>query len=164
MNEYEKDILRLLEAHNRTDKNTLAGNINRAIYNKGIHRKGKNRWVSGVTGYPVGTVNTWFSRTKCRNLNKIPLSAVCRIAVAPELSVWDFLDGKAAASKTDGPEIDRRSSLYWHIRRKEAEALWNESHMCEKGPWSIQDMAVRREFIDRLYLERTGAGQEGKTV
>lgn len=161
MNEYEKDILRLLEAHNRIDKIILAGNINKAIYKKGIHRKGKNQWISEVTGYPVGTVNTWFSRTECRSLNKMPLSAICHIAVALELSIWDLLDGKAGTSKADGPKIDRRSKLYWHIRRKEAETLWNNSYIREKGSWGIQDMAVRREFIDKLYLERVETDKKG---
>lgn len=155
MNEYEKSILSLLEIHKRTDKITLAMNINRIVYNNGIRRKGKNQWLSEVTGYSVGTVNAWFSRTKRRALNKVPLLAICRIAIALELSVWDFVDGKdAIVPKRDGSEIDRRSKLYWRIRRKEAEALWNDSHMSEKGPWSIQDMAVRREFLDRLYMER----------
>lgn len=160
MNKYEKDILRLLEAHASIDKQDLIRNINRAVRSKGIYRKGKNLWISKVTGSPIGTVDTWFSRAKCRTLNKIPLYAMCQIAVALKVSVWDFLDTEEKEQETDRPQIDRRSSLYWHIRRKEAENIWNGSHAQEKGTWGEQDKAVQREFLDRLYLERLEANKE----
>ena len=90
MNKYEKDILRLLEAHAKIDKGNLIRNINNALSSRGIHRKGKNQWVSNVTGSPMGTVETWFSYAECRALNKIPLDAMCQIAIALKMSVWEF--------------------------------------------------------------------------
>lgn len=57
MNKYEKDILQLLEAHTKIDKSALIRNINKAVRSKGIYRNGKNRWISNVTGYPIGTVD-----------------------------------------------------------------------------------------------------------
>lgn len=155
MNEYEKDILRLLEAHTSADKNDLIRNINNAIKSRGIRWNGKNQWVSSVTGSPTGTVETWFSHAECRALNKMPLSAMCQIAIALEMSVWDFLEAGEKGQEAGGPKIDRRSSLYRHIQRTEAADIWNNSNAQEKGAWDEQGRAVRRAFLDRLYLERS---------
>lgn len=161
MNKYEKDILRLLEAHTRIDKSDLIRNINNALSSRGIHWKGKNQWVCNVTGSPMGTVATWFSHSKCRALNKIPLDAMCQMAIALKMPVWEFLNAAEKEQETDEPEIDRRSSLYWYIRRKEAEDIWNSSHAQEKGTWSEQDKAIQREFLDMLYLERMELYERG---
>ena len=42
MNEYEKDILKLLEAHAKIGKSDVIRNINKAVRSSGIYRKGKN--------------------------------------------------------------------------------------------------------------------------
>ena len=125
MNEYEKDILKLLEAHAKIGKSDVIRNINKAVRSSGIYRKGKNVWISNVTGYPIGTVYGWLNHAECRALNKIPLSAMCRIAIALKISVWDLLETEEKEQDADEPRIDRRSKLYWHIRRKEAEDIWN---------------------------------------
>lgn len=164
MNKYEKEVLRLLEAHARIDKSDLIRNINNAIKSRGIHQKGKNQWICKVTGSPIGTVETWFSYAKCRALNKIPVNAMCQIAIALKMSVWDFLRETENIAKTEEPKIDRRSKLYWHIRRKEAEDIWNGSDVQEKGTWSEQDKAIQREFLDRLYLERLEENKDGKAI
>ena len=164
MNKYEKDILQLLEAHAKIDKSDLIRNINEAVKSKGIYRSGKNKWISKVTGYPIGTVDGWFTCARCRALNKIPLNAICKIAIALKMSVWDFLEIKEKELKLDEPQIDRRSSMYCYIRRKEAEDIWDSSYAQEKGTWSEQDKAVKREFLDRLYLERLEADKGGKTT
>lgn len=161
MNKYEKDILRLLEAHAKIDKGNLIRNINNALSSRGIHRKGKNQWVSNVTGSPMGTVETWFSYAECRALNKIPLDAMCQIAIALKMSVWEFLRETENKQEEDKPKIDRRNSMYCYIRRKEAEDIWDSKYAQEKGTWSEQDKAVKREFLDRLYLERLELYERG---
>lgn len=50
MNEFEKDVIRLLEVHERVGKEDLIVRINEAIRNSGIKRKGKNEWICKVTG------------------------------------------------------------------------------------------------------------------
>ncbi len=164
MNEYEKDILKLLEAHAKIGKSDVIRNINKAVRSSGIYRKGKNVWISNVTGYPIGTVYGWLNHAECRALNKIPLSAMCRIAIALKISVWDLLETEEKEQDADEPRIDRRSKLYWHIRRKEAEDIWNRSDAHENGTWGEQPKAVQREFLDRLYLERLEADKGGKTT
>ncbi len=161
MNKYEKDILRLLETHAEIDKSDLIRNINKAVRSKGIHRKGKNVWISEVTGYPVGTVDGWFSHAECRAFNKISLNAMCRIAIALKVSIWDLLETEEKEQNADEPQIDRRSSMYCYIRRKEAEDIWDSSYAQEKGTWSEQDKAVKRKFLDRLYLERLKLYERG---
>lgn len=154
MNKYEKDIMKLLEAQEKANKEHLIDNINRAIRDKGknISRKGKNKWICEVTGSPMGTVCTWFTKAKCRAENKIPLYAMCQIAVALHISVWDFFEAEEAEPE-EAKEPDRRSRLYWHIRRNEAEKRWNESYACERGEWKKQSLEVQRDFLDELYWE-----------
>lgn len=89
---------------------------------------------------------------------------MCQIAIALKMSVWDFLRETENIAKTEEPKIDRRSKLYWHIRRKEAEDIWNGSDAQEKGTWSEQDKAIQREFLDRLYLERLEENKDGKAI
>lgn len=160
MCEYEKDILRLLDAHEKANKSDLIRNINEAIKRRGISRNGKNIWVCEVTGSPIGTVCTWFSYAKCRALNKIPLYAMCQIAVALNVSVWDFFETEDGEQKAEVVEIDRRSSLYWHIRRNEAENIWNTAYAAEKGVWEGQSNVIQREFLDSLYCQRIKEGRE----
>lgn len=164
MNKYEKDIVRLLEAHARIKKSDLIRNINKAVRSKGIHKKGKNEWISSITGYPIGTVDGWFSHAKCRAGNKISLNAMCKLSIALKISVWDLLETEEKEQEADEPRIDRRSRLYWHIRRKEAEDIWNRSDAHENGTWGEQPKAVQREFLDRLYLEQLEADKGGKTT
>lgn len=161
MNKYERDILRLLETHAKIDKRDLIRNVNKAVKYGGISWCGKNMWISSVTGYPIGTVQGWFTTAKCRSLNKIPLNAICKIAIALEMSVWDFWETEEKEHRPDEIQIDRRSSMYCYIRRREAEDIWNSSHAQEKGTWSEQDKSVKREFLDRLYLERLKLYERG---
>lgn len=51
--------------------------------------------------------------------------------------------------------------MYCYIRRKEAEDIWDSKYAQEKGTWSEQDKAVKREFLDRLYLERLELYERG---
>lgn len=161
MNKYEKDILRLLETHAKIDKRDLIRNVNKAVKYGGISWCGKNMWISSVTGYPIGTVQGWFTAAKCRASNKIPLNAICKIAIALEMSVWDFWETKEKEHRPDEVQIDRRSSMYCFIRRREAENLWDSSYAQEKGTWNEQDKAVKRAFLDRLYLERLELYERG---
>lgn len=161
MNKFEKDTLRMLETHARMEKNVLGRNVNKIIRSKGIRLKGKNQWISEVTGYPIGTVETWFSHSKHRILNKISPTALCRLAVELKISVWDFLETEENEHRPDEIKIDRRSSMYWFIRRREAQDIWDSSYAQEKGTWSEQDKAVKREFMDRLYLERLELYERG---
>lgn len=163
MNEYEKDIIKLLELYKKAEKRSLNKILNTVIRNGGIKRNGKNRWVCKVTGSPHGTVCTWFSNTSCKYQYKISLYAICKIAVALEISIWDiFKDVSIINEKKgteidrrdkQGTEIDRRDKLYWHLRRKEAAKIW-ESRCGTYGIWEEQSKDVQREFLDMLYLER----------
>lgn len=51
--------------------------------------------------------------------------------------------------------------MYCFIRRREAENLWDRSYAQEKGTWNEQDKAVKRAFLDRLYLERLELYERG---
>ena len=55
MNEYEKDIMKLFDTHEKADKCELIKRINWEIEMDGINRYGKNDWVCKVTGSPMGT-------------------------------------------------------------------------------------------------------------
>lgn len=152
MNKYEKDIMKLLETHEKARKSDLIDNINHVLREKGISRSGKNQWICEVTGSPLGTVGTWFTKCKKRAVNKIPLYAMCQIAAALHISVWDLLkEGEMVQEDIKVP--DRRSKLYWHIRRNEAEKCWNESETCMHGEWKNQSLEVQRDFLDKLYWE-----------
>jgi len=67
MNEYEKDIMKLFDTHEKADKCELIKRINWEIEMGGIKRYGKNDWVCKVTGSPMGTVCTWFTMGKLWN-------------------------------------------------------------------------------------------------
>lgn len=153
MNEYEKEIMRLLKAHEKIRKAELVDNINRAIKKKSVSPYGKNKWVCKVTGSPMGTVCTWFTKSKCRAENKIPLYAMCQIAAALHISVWNFLEIKETEQQ-ESMEPDRRCKLYWYLRRNEAEKRWNGSHLPEEGEWREQSLKVQRDFLDELYWEK----------
>ena len=56
MNEYEKDIMKLFDVHERAEKRELIKRINWEIEMGGISRRGKNEWVCKVTDSPMGTV------------------------------------------------------------------------------------------------------------
>ena len=149
----EKELIKLMRLHQEIEKEMLIGNINRIIRGKNIYRKNKIRWVCDVTGSPSGTVYTWFTYARCRSDNKIPLYALCQIAAALKVSVYDFLETENTADQAGFQKIDRRSKLYWHLRRNEAEALWNNSHEFY-NPWQVQSLDVQRQFLDELYLKR----------
>lgn len=55
--------------------------------------------------------------------------------------------------ETDEIKIDRKSQLYWHIRRNEAGKIWNSTYG-RYGIWEMQSIDVQREFVDKLYLQR----------
>ena len=63
MNEYEKDLMKLFDTHEKADKCELIKRINWEIEMGGIKRYGKNDWVCKVTGSPMGTVCTCFTNT-----------------------------------------------------------------------------------------------------
>lgn len=152
MNKYEKDLIKLLKLHEYISKVDLINNINTAIWRNGIKRRGKNEWVSKVTGSPIGTVDTWFSKSNCKSMNKMPLYATCQIAVELHVSVWSFYETNGRRQeKMEKP--DRRGTLYRQLGRNEAEKRWNESHRLEDGLWEEQSKAVRRNFLDQLYWE-----------
>lgn len=111
MNEYEKEIMRLLKAHEKIRKVELVDNINRAIKKKSVCPYGKNKWVCKVTGSPMGTVCTWFTKSKCRAENKIPLYAMCQIAAALNVSVWNFLEERKPISRKVWSLIDEVSCI-----------------------------------------------------
>lgn len=165
MNEYEKDIMKLFDIHEKAEKRELIKRINREIEKGGISRRGKNEWVCKVTGSPMGTVCTWFSNAECRALNKIPLYALCQIAVALEISVWEFYKTANSVKEEREPEvkINRRGKLYWHLRRNVAERLWNDSYG-SYGLWEWQSMEVQRKFIDKLYLDKLAEQQTERSV
>lgn len=165
MNEFEKDIMKLFDVHEKAEKRELIKRINLKIEMSGISRRGKNEWVCTVTGSPMGTVCTWFSNAKCRALNKIPLYALCQIAVALEISVWEFYKTANSVKEEKEPEvkINRRDKLYWHLRRNVAEQLWNDSYG-SYGLWEWQSKEIQRKFIDKLYLDKLAERQTDKSV
>lgn len=152
MNKYEKELLKLLELHENIEKGDLINNLNLAIRQGGIKRAGKNQWVSKATGAPIGTVDAWFSRSDCRALNKIPLYAVCRIAIALHISIWKLYEATDINQKKQ-KKPDRRSRLYRYIQRNEAEKRWRECQSPEDGAWEVQSKEVQRDFLDQLYWE-----------
>lgn len=160
MNEYEKDIMKLMEVHEKAEKRELIKRINLKIEMGGISRYGKNEWVCKVTGSPMGTVCTWFTNAKCRSVNKIPLYALCQIAVALEISVWEFYKttNSVKEEKESEVKINRKDKLYWHLRRNVAERLWNDSYG-SYGLWEWQSKEVQRKFIDKLYLDKLAEQQ-----
>ena len=117
MNEYEKDLMKLFDTHEKAEKCELIKRINWEIKIHDIGWHGKNEWVCKVTGSPMGTVCTWFSNAKCGAVNKIPLYALCQIAVALEISVWDFYKfiNNVNEEKESEPKINRRDKLYWYL-------------------------------------------------
>lgn len=163
MNEYERDLIKLFDTHEETDKRELIKRINWEIKIHDIGWHGKNEWVCKVTGSPMGTVCTWFSNAQCRSVNKIPLYALCQIAVALEISVWEFYKTSAKAKEEKEPKINRRDKLYWYLRRNEAERLWNDNYG-SYGLWEWQSKKVQRKFIDKLYLERLEKEQIAKSI
>lgn len=149
----EKEIIHLTELHQKTEKRKLIENLNRVLKEQGIHRNQKIQWVCEVTGSPTGTAYTWFTNAKCRSVNKMPLYALCRIAVETGTSVYDFLEMDYSVPEDETLRIDRRSKLYWHLRWEVAEDLWNSTH--DSGNrWQEQTMKVRRDFLDSLYLQK----------
>lgn len=155
MNKYEKEMIKLIEAHEKAEKADLIRNMNRLIRKAGIFKRHKCKWLCKVTNAPIGTVNTWFCNAKCRLANKIPLRAMCQIAVALKVSVWEFFETEKDTLETiKAPIIDRRSKLYWHIRRTEAPNLWNEAHYGYEERWEHQSKEVQRDFLDMLYMEK----------
>ena len=152
MNKYEKELLKLLSMHENIVKADLINNLNAAIKCGGIKRAGKNQWVSRITDSPIGTVAAWFSNSECRALNKIPLYAVCKIAVALHISVWKLYETNSIKQEKQ-KRPDRRGSLYRRIQRNEAQKQWEESHSSEDGAWEIQSKEVQRNFLDQLYWE-----------
>lgn len=160
MGKFENDLVRFMDAHKNCDKAILIKNINQAMRKKGIAYRDKSIWVSEVAGVPMGTAYTWFTTARCKEANKIPPQAMCRIAAALKVSVWSFFETEEKEDKEDTVKPDRRSSLYWYIRRNEAEDMWNASHTSEQGRWNEQDKAVQREFLDRLYLEKLEESKE----
>lgn len=163
MNEYEKDLMKLFDTHQKADKGELIKRINLEMQIGGIKRHGKNEWVCKVTGSPMGTVCTWFSNAKCRAVNKIPLYALCQIAVALEISVWEFYKTTNITKEETEPKINRKDKLYWHLRRNGAGKLWNITYG-SYGLWEWQSREIQRKFIDKLYLERLAEQQAGKSI
>ena len=86
----EKEIIILTKLHQNTDKRELIQNINHALKAQGIHLNRKVKWICKVTGSPEGTVYTWFTNARCRRENKIPLYALCQMALALRISVYKF--------------------------------------------------------------------------
>lgn len=157
--------MRLFDTHEKADKQKLIERINEEIKVHGIGCRGKNKWVCKVTGSPMGTVCTWFSKAQCRSVNKIPLYALCQIAVALEISVWEFYKTANTVKMDKEPElkIDRRDKLYWYLRRNVAEQLWNDNYGIY-GLWGGLSKKVQREFIDKLYLDRLAEQQIEKSI
>lgn len=86
----EKEIIILTKLHQNTDKRELIQNINHVLKAQGIHLNRKVKWICKVTGSPEGTVYTWFTNARCRRENKIPLYALCQMALALRISVYKF--------------------------------------------------------------------------
>ena len=86
----EKEIIRLTKLHQNKDKRELIQNINHVLRAQGIHLNRKVKWICKVTGSPEGTVYTWFTNARCRRENKIPLYALCQMALALRISVYEF--------------------------------------------------------------------------
>lgn len=155
MSRLERDMIKLIEAHKDISKAELTANINKVMADKGRGRYKKAMWISKVTGSPIGTVNTWFCNSKCREDNKIPLQAMCRIALKLKVSVWDFLQSdNELENETKQTHIDRRCKLYRSICKNEASDLWNSTHTDELEHWEHQSKEVQKAFLDKLYLER----------
>lgn len=153
MGKFEKDMVRFINLHKNCDKARLIQNINKVMQEKGIKRRNKSRWISEVTGVPIGTVNTWFTTAKCRDNNRIPPDAMCLLASALKVSVWKFLEGEEEKQKDGMVKPDRRSRVYCYFRRNKAEEVWNERHASEMGEWSKQNKEVKQKFLDELYFQ-----------
>lgn len=153
MAKFEKDLVKFIHLHKKCDKARLIQNMNKVMREKGIKHRYKSRWIAEVTGVPIGTVNTWFTTAKCRDNNRIPPDAMCLLALALKVSVWRFLEGEEEKQKDEIVKPDRRSSLYWHIRRNKAEDAWNDRYALEMGEWSKQDKEVKQKFLDELYFQ-----------
>lgn len=159
MNKFEKELLKILSMHENIVKADLISNLNREIYLGGIKRAGKNQWVSEITGSPIGTVATWFSNSKCRALNKIPLYAVCEISIALHISVWKLYETNGVRQEKQ-KRPDRRGKLYRWIQRNEVEKQWIERRSPENGAWEAQSKEVQRDFLDQLYWEHVEKQKE----
>ena len=153
MGRFEKDMVRFIHLHKKCDKARLIQNINKVMQEKGIKRRNKCRWIAEITGMPIGTVNTWFTTAKCRDKNRIPPDAMCLLALELKVSVWRFLEGEEEKQKDGMVKPDRRSSVYWYIRRNKAEDAWNDRYALEMGEWSKQDKEVKQKFLDELYFQ-----------
>lgn len=148
----EKEIIKLTELHQNTDKKILIQSVNRELKNAGIHRKEKVQWICKVTGSPEGTVYTWLTNAECRRMNKIPIYALCQMALALKISVYEFFRADNSVTAKEKEKIDRKCKLYWHLRRNVAEHLWNSTH-AENETWQAQTLDVKRDFLDGLYLK-----------
>lgn len=148
----EKEIIKLTELHQNTDKRNLIQSVNYVLKNAGIHRKEKVQWICKVTGSPEGTVYTWLTNAECRRMNKIPIQALCQMALALRISVYKFFRADNSVVDKEKQKIDRRCKLYWHLRRNVAEDLWNGTH-AENDTWQKQTLDSKREFLDGLYLK-----------
>ena len=148
----EKEIIRLTEVHQNTNKRELIQNINHVLKVNGIHLNRKVKWICKVTGSPEGTVYTWFTNAKCRRENKIPLYALCQMALALKISVYEFFSVDNFVADKEEQKIDRRCKLYWHLRRNVAENLWDGIH-AENEAWQKQTPDTKREFLDELYMK-----------
>ena len=148
----EKEIIRLTKLHQNKDKRELIQNINHVLRAQGIHLNRKVKWICKVTGSPEGTVYTWFTNARCRRENKIPLYALCQMALALRISVYEFFSADHFMEIAEKQKIDMRCKLYWHLRRNVAEDLWNGTHS-ENDTWQGQTLDIKREFLDELYLK-----------
>ena len=153
MGKFEKDMVRFIHLHKKCDKARLIQNINKVMQEKGIKRRNKCRWIAEITGVPVGTVNTWFTTAKCHDNNRIPPDAMCLLALALKVPVWRFLEGEEEKQKDGMVKPDRRSRIYYSIRRNEAEDAWNDRYAPKMGEWSRQDKEVKQKFLDELYFQ-----------
>lgn len=133
MGRFEKDMVRFIHLHKKSDKARLIQNINKVMQEKGIKRRNKCRWIAEITSVPVGSINTWFTTAKCRDKNRIPPDAMCLLALALKVSVWRFLEGEEEKQKDGMVKPDRRSRIYCSICRNEAEAAWNDRYALEIG-------------------------------
>ena len=148
----EKEIIILTKLHQNTDKREFIQNINHVLKAQGIHLNRKVKWICKVTGSLEGTVYTWFTNARCRRENKIPLYALCQMALALRISVYKFFRADNSVADKEKQKIDRRCKLYWHLRRNVAEDLWNGTH-AENDTWQKQTLDSKREFLDGLYLK-----------
>lgn len=148
----EKEIIRLTKIHQDADKGELIQRINHVLKTHGISPREKVQWVCKVTGSPIGTAYTWFTNAKCRRENKIPLYVLCKIALVLKMPVDAFFEIESIHSENRKEKIDRRGKLYWHLRHKVAENLWDQTHQPEEN-WKVQTKETRKTFLDKLYLE-----------